>query len=209
MNVSVGAQPTARTLRARERRDQLLTSALALFAERGFENASMKDLAAAAGVAPGLVYHYFRSKEELLFAALEQQSFLPELRRRLPASPNRPATEALPEIADGFHALLLERDSLLRVVARESQTDPRMAAALQRVIESAAGFLGAYLDARVAAGELRQHDTGVTARTLFQMIVMLRLTRTPAEGFLPTFLETLLRGILAGPPAAEASGGER
>ena len=63
MNVSVGAQPTARALRARERRDQLLTSALALFAERGFENASMKDLAAAAGVAPGLVYHYFRSRQ--------------------------------------------------------------------------------------------------------------------------------------------------
>jgi hypothetical protein len=37
----------------------------------------------------------------------------------------------------------------------------------------------------------------VTARTLFQTIVMLRLTRAAAEGFLPTFLETLLRGIAA------------
>jgi AcrR family transcriptional regulator len=195
-----------RARHAAERRLQLLTSALALFAERGVENTSMKELAAAAGVAPGLAYHYFRSKEELLFAALEEQSFLPELRRRLPTAPDRPAAEVLPELAASFHALLLERDSLLRVVARESQTDPRMAAALQRVIEGAAGVLRAYLEARVAAGELRAHDTDVTARTLLQTIVMLRLTRTPAEGFLPTFLETLLRGIAAAPTGT--AGGE-
>jgi AcrR family transcriptional regulator len=200
------ARTTGRARRAAERRLQLLTSALALFAERGFENTSMKDLAAAAGVAPGLAYHYFRSKEELLFAALEEQSFLPELRRRLPVAPDRPAGQVLPELAHAFHALLVERDSLLRVVARESQTDPRMAAALQRVIEGAAGLLRAYLDARVAAGELRPHDTDVTARTLFQTIVMLRLTRTPAEAFLPTFLETLLRGTAAAPN--DAAGGD-
>ena len=192
-----GRATGGRARQAAERRLQLMTSALALFAEKGFDKTSMKDLAAAAGVAPGLAYHYFRSKEELLYAALEEQSFLPELRRRLPTAPDRPAAAVLPELAASFHALLLERDSLLRVVARESQTDPRMAAALQRVIEGAAGLLRAYLDARVAAGELRPHDTDVTARTLFQTIVMLRLTRTPAEGFLPTFVETLLRGIAA------------
>ena len=197
MNVSVGAQPTARALRARERRDQLLISALALFAERGFENASMKDLAAAAGVAPGLVYHYFRSKDELLFTVLERQSFLPELRRLLAVAPDRPASEVLREVAAGFAALLAEREPLMRIVARESQTNPRVAAVLQRVIEEAVALLAGYLDARIRAGELRPHDPRVTARALFYMVVMLRLTRTPADGFLPAFVDILLRGVAA------------
>jgi AcrR family transcriptional regulator len=190
-------QPTRRAAQARERRAQLLDAALALFAEQGFERATIKDLSEAAGVTQGLVYHYFRGKDELLFAVLERQSFLPELRRLLAVAPDRPAAEVLREIAAGFAALLAEREPLMRIVARESQTNPRVAAVLQRVIEEAVGLLAGYLDARIRAGELRPHHPRVTARTLFYLVVMLRLTRTPADGFLPAFVDTLLRGVAA------------
>jgi AcrR family transcriptional regulator len=45
-----------RDLQAETRRNQLLDIALALFAERGVENVSLKDLAAEANVAQGLIY---------------------------------------------------------------------------------------------------------------------------------------------------------
>jgi AcrR family transcriptional regulator len=190
-------QVTRRAAQARERRAQLLDAALALFAEQGFERATIKDLSEAAGVAQGLVYHYFASKDELLFAVIERQSFLPELRRLLAVAPDRPAAEVLREVAAGFAALLAEREPLMRIVARESQTNPRVAAVLQRVIEEAVGLLAGYLDARIRAGELRPHDPRVTSRALFYLVVMLRLTHTPADGFLPTFVDTLLRGVAA------------
>jgi len=49
-----------------EKRRLLLASAVRVFAEKGFHGARVGDVAADAGVAHGLVYHYFASKDELL-----------------------------------------------------------------------------------------------------------------------------------------------
>lgn len=193
---------TRRDQQAEARRQQLLDVALALFAERGFEGTTIKDLCEAAGVAQGLVYHYFRSKEDLLFAVLEQQSFLPELRRVLVVQPDRPARAVLREIAAGFYALVSEREHLVRIVIREMQANPQVSAVLQRLIQEAVGMLASYLDARITAGDLRPHDSNITARTLFYTIFMLRLTHTPADEFLSPLVDTLLHGI-----AAEQAGG--
>ena len=42
-----------------ERRRELLACAMRLFAEEGYDNVSVRAVARAAGVAPGLAYHYF------------------------------------------------------------------------------------------------------------------------------------------------------
>ncbi|HEY3522575.1 MAG TPA: TetR family transcriptional regulator [Candidatus Limnocylindrales bacterium] len=52
-------------------RDRILDAARAGFAERGFDNASIRDVAARAGVDPALVHHYFGSKQQLFVAAME------------------------------------------------------------------------------------------------------------------------------------------
>ena len=49
-----------------ERREQLLNTALRLFAEEGYEATSISKIAKEAGVAKGLLYNYFASKEELM-----------------------------------------------------------------------------------------------------------------------------------------------
>jgi AcrR family transcriptional regulator len=49
----------------------ILTEARRLFAERGFEGTSIDDLAGAAGVAKGDVYHHFESKEAVFLRVLE------------------------------------------------------------------------------------------------------------------------------------------
>jgi AcrR family transcriptional regulator len=47
--------------------DRLREAALALFAEKGFAGTSVQDIVDAAGVTKGGMYHYFRSKEDLLY----------------------------------------------------------------------------------------------------------------------------------------------
>ena len=54
-----------------ERRRELLACAMRLFAEEGYDNVSVRAVARAAGVAPGLAYHYFDSKERLFAEAIE------------------------------------------------------------------------------------------------------------------------------------------
>ena len=57
-----------------ERRRELLATAMRLFAEEGYDNVSVRAVARAAGVAPGLAYHYFDSKQNLFAAAIEDYS---------------------------------------------------------------------------------------------------------------------------------------
>lgn len=56
----------ATTRKAEETRQRVLEAALALFAERGFEETTMRDVARRAGLATGAAYYYFASKEELI-----------------------------------------------------------------------------------------------------------------------------------------------
>ena len=54
------------------KRDAILRAAIDVFAERGFFNAQVADVARAAGVAAGTVYLYFRSKDDLLASIFER-----------------------------------------------------------------------------------------------------------------------------------------
>ena len=54
------------------KRDAILRAATDVFAERGFFNAQVADIARAAGVAAGTVYLYFRSKDDLLISIFER-----------------------------------------------------------------------------------------------------------------------------------------
>jgi AcrR family transcriptional regulator len=49
-------------------RSHLLNAALRVFAHRGYDGASVRDIAAEAGLTPGLLYHYFPSKQAVLEA---------------------------------------------------------------------------------------------------------------------------------------------
>ncbi|MCL1804563.1 MAG: TetR/AcrR family transcriptional regulator [Clostridiales bacterium] len=52
------------------RREEIIRAALAAYGEKGIYNTRIEEVAAAAGIGKGTVYEYFRSKEELLSAAI-------------------------------------------------------------------------------------------------------------------------------------------
>jgi AcrR family transcriptional regulator len=54
------------TPRAQQTRSTIVEAALALFRERGYEAATMREIASRAGVSTGSAYYYFGSKEELI-----------------------------------------------------------------------------------------------------------------------------------------------
>src|SRR3954453_23288460 len=55
-----------------EKREAILRAAIDVFAERGFFNAQVADVARAAGVAAGTVYLYFKGKDDLLVSIFER-----------------------------------------------------------------------------------------------------------------------------------------
>ena len=80
------------------RRNEILDAAFACFRRRGFHQTTMQDIYREAGLSPGAVYHYFRSKEEIIAAAIDRNTAewtrLIAAVRSLEPSPNQ-ALEAL------------------------------------------------------------------------------------------------------------------
>jgi len=62
------------TPKAERTRQLILTTALASFAQRGYEATTMREVAAEAGVSLGLAYRYFQSKEALVLALYQQMA---------------------------------------------------------------------------------------------------------------------------------------
>lgn len=182
---------------ANDRREEILWTALHLFATQGFRATTIADIASATETAHGLLYHYFRSKDELLLAILERYSFLAELRQVLSVAPDRPAGDVLLEIAGAFSRMLDQRRELLQLVIAESQTNGAVADALAAVAGEGERLLVAYLEARIAAGELRSHDPSVPARALFWALITEHLGPRREDGFDTALVALLLDGIRA------------
>lgn len=63
--------PVISAARRQGRYDAILDAAAQAFAEKGYANVSIAQIAKAAGISDGLVYRYFRDKRDLLFAVLQ------------------------------------------------------------------------------------------------------------------------------------------
>lgn len=74
------------------RRQQILTAALDLFGTKGFHRTTTQDLAERADVSVGLIYQYFKDKEDLLAAAIGQifDAYLTEIPLAVAAAPDHP-----------------------------------------------------------------------------------------------------------------------
>ena len=97
------------------KRGAILRAAIDVFAERGYFNAQVADVARAAGVAAGTVYLYFRSKDDLLISIFERgMKIALEEGRRLAADIDDPR-ERLRQFAR-LHLRRLGHDRNLAVV---------------------------------------------------------------------------------------------
>ncbi|MFL5907843.1 MAG: TetR/AcrR family transcriptional regulator [Solirubrobacterales bacterium] len=95
-------------------RRELLDSALTVFAERGYRDASVDEVAGRAGYSKGALYWHFSSKDDLFYALLEDRILEPweeSIRLLESASPDK---DMAPEASRVFGELLRgERDLLL------------------------------------------------------------------------------------------------
>jgi AcrR family transcriptional regulator len=116
------------------RRDKILDVAVALAEEGGFDNVRQRDVAAKAGVALGTLYKSFRSKEDILTAALDREAEM--LERRM---------EAKPAVGDTRSERI---DTFFQIVTRGLCRKPKYARAVLRAMASGepevAGKVAAY-----------------------------------------------------------------
>lgn len=189
------SQSNKRSIQRKRRREQLLDVAMALFAAEGVEKTTVGRIAAEANVSHGLLYHYFRSKEDVLHAVVERYSLLPQLAPLFEGAESRPATEFLPEVVARIRHLLNERREAVWLLFVEAHKDPVLRQQLDELGGGVRELMRTYLEARAAVGELKEHNTKSLVRSLLALIFMDHLW--PGEGDVPQEgLQFLLHGVL-------------
>lgn len=109
--------PESETFRGTSKRERILRAAVDVFAEHGYFNAKVAQIAKSAGVADGTIYLYFDGKEDLLITIFREhtRNYLRTLEQQM-ANVNR-AEERL-RIAVRHHLETLGRDRALAVVSQ-------------------------------------------------------------------------------------------
>ena len=114
------------TGRPTDKRQLILDSAVRVFAQKGYHTCRVGDIAEEAGIAHGLLYHYFASKEEVLQTVFrESWTELLEAFGRIEAS-DEPPPEQLGAIAKTLLRAWRDRPDLVRVLVREVGRSPQL-----------------------------------------------------------------------------------
>jgi AcrR family transcriptional regulator len=194
---------------AEDRREQILEAALRVFSQKGFIQATNKDIAREAGITPGLIYHYFENKEELLKAAIEEHSPL-RLIHALPAE----LFEQPPEMFFRFMAqqlLTVIEDEhfvrLMRVFLPQAIYHPELTSFNIPAMQEVAGFLERYLAAKMDSGEVTRTDASLAAQifggSLMALVIRRQLLHDPLalqytqEQIVESVVKVILQGLLA------------
>ncbi len=112
------------------RREQLLAAGAELLGRRPYDEVSIEEIAAAAGVSKGLLYHYFPTKQEFLLAALERGQR--ELGELTAPDPDLPPAEQLGASIDRFLDFVEEHAAAYTAIFRSrGGGDPEIQAALE------------------------------------------------------------------------------
>jgi AcrR family transcriptional regulator len=183
-----GSRPASRE----DRRARIEQTALELFRDRGFDRVTVEDVCAAAAVAPATFYRHFGTKDEVVFAYLDD--FTAALGRAVDIGAPAPGRARLPVVVMEFAAFL---ESQQDVLALRDQIVVGHARLLQRTLS-----IQRDLEAVLAAGLARLHGASApTARDLLDagvgmLVLRLSVRSWRAEGrssLLATTRETFLR----------------
>lgn len=158
------------------RKEAILEAATQLFAQRGFSATPTSAIAKEAGVAEGLVFHYFQTKEGILFSLLEEmtESYLSGSRDRM----NNCSTglDALKAVIRFHFQFSRENSEALAVLIRDFpfstiQTGKTPLKVMKNGVDSVTGMWEECINRGKEDGTIREVSTMETALLLRGMLI--------------------------------------
>lgn len=209
--------PARDDLEFESKRQQIIDGALEVFASKGFEKATNKDIADAAKIgSPGLIYHYFKDKQDLLRRVVEYHAPVLQLLIQNEAElMSQPPEVALTRFASVVLQTFENRTTvaILKLMLGEISRNPLLGRMVGTIGPGRGiSFLTRYLEKQMEAGTMRRMDTAAAARCLIGPLIAFVLTREifrlpdvqdmEYETMAETTVEVFLRGMLV--PATHA-----
>jgi len=165
-----------------ERQQKIIDGALHVFASKGFEKATNKDIAAAAGIgSPGLIYHYFKDKSDLFQQVVAQRMPVLQLLHQADETlMGKTPREVLTTFAKAFlqDAENPTSMALLRLLLGDAFRQPHVAELINTIGPSRSiGFLTRYLEKQMGLGMLKPMDARAAARCFMGPLIAYLITR--------------------------------
>lgn len=135
-----------------QRRNQLLTAVMQCVAEEGFERATLRNIASRAGVSTGLLNYYFKTKKELVTAAMLRAT-RGAADDSVPYGPHRLGMIFRRSLSEGY-AEALPLNFRLQVMAAAA-TDPDLTPEVERWTEYGRSHFQSYVETGIAEGRYR------------------------------------------------------
>jgi AcrR family transcriptional regulator len=148
-------------------REAILAAASALYAERGYDGVSMRDVAAAVAIQPASLYHHFKDKDALILAALEHALSAKAVIGRDILLKQEPLEQRLNAFVDWLVRLFFDDPAFARMTIRGALdgNDQRRAYLAKTVIE------GVFAPLAQLISELSDAlDPGLTAASIFSLV---------------------------------------
>jgi len=170
-------------MNAEQRREQIITEALQLFAAHGLEGVRTRQIAQACGVSEGVLFHFFKSKQDL-----QQACFEHELNREFQAGKalDSDLETTLVKYAMLFLDEIRDRPAAFRFILQNMLSQPEQSILFYRNRGSKeySGFIRGLLEEAQASGELRRMDPEFAADVfvgiLFFLSMILEFFNRPA-----------------------------
>jgi AcrR family transcriptional regulator len=196
---------------ATDRRQQIIEAALKVFSTKGFHKATNKDIAqAAGGISPGLIYWYFKDKEDLFLSIIRERAAIFQLADHPERVIDLPPREGLALIGRTYLAIFHVPGNLaiFRILISEAFRFPQIGEMFFKVAgRRFLDFISQYLQHHVELGNLRAHDTMLAGRSFLGLFIVNVLARevmrqpeaiaTPDEKIVETAVDIFLHGLEA------------
>lgn len=200
---------------AAERRKQIIRAAVEVFAERGFHRTRVSDIAKRAGVAYGLICHYFESKNAVLDAVFDKSwsNFLKMLRAIRDEAEPAGALDKLELVIDRLIDALEIARGMMQVVIHEVSRSSRFAEAdKQAAFREAFEIVREIIEEGQRRGEVREDiDPMVSAHAFFGALEIVCsgviLERVDTDAGITERAKRTVRAMLL--DGLEPAGGER
>jgi AcrR family transcriptional regulator len=144
MAASPKTHPTRKRLSAEDRRSAILDAALEVFSRRGYNGASIDEIAGAAGISKALIYEHFPSKRELHVSLLERHVQDIFMRLAQTADTKDPGDVRLRNGVNAFFEWSENNTEAFRLLFRDT-FEPEVAGVLDRLQNQATGAIAALM----------------------------------------------------------------
>lgn len=174
----------ARLLQAR--RDLILKAAINTIVEQGFARTTIKQIAKRAGVADGTIYNYFKNKNALLMAIVEQLTEAERRERTLSTGKKVPLEGFVTGYVNHHMVEVNQNIQALKVILPETITNREIADVLYKEFyQPAIDRTEDYFSQWMADNEMTAADPGITARLFAAPILGLLLLRFMGDEHVP------------------------